>query len=213
MPRTTKAQRAAETAKAVRALARLDARFKPAAKAAGALPDRRLPKGFATLAKIIVEQQLSVASANAIWGRIEADLGRVTPETALARTVPHLKGLGLGARKAEYVQGIARALQDGDLKLKALSRLSDDEAIEHLTAIRGIGPWTAEIYLLFVEGRHDVWPAGDVALQAAAQAVLDLKTRPDTDTMRDLAEAWRPHRGIAARLLWAYYRVMKAKPG
>ncbi len=212
MSRQTKAERAAETAKAVRALARLDGRLKPAAKAAGVLPDRRLPKGFATLAKIIVEQQLSVASANAIWGRIEADLGRVTPESALSRTVPHLKGLGLGARKAEYVQGIARALLDGELKLRSLKRMSDDEAIEHLTAIRGIGPWTAEIYLLFVEGRHDVWPAGDVALQTAAQAVLGLKSRPDTDAMRDLAEAWRPHRGVAARLLWAYYRVMKSNP-
>jgi len=195
--------------RALRALGRRDPRMARAAKAAGPLPARGLPKGFATLAKIIVEQQLSVAAAEAIWGRVRRDLGKITPAAFLAREVPHLRSLGLGARKAEYVQGIARAVQDKSLKLRSLQKFDDDEAIAHLTAIRGVGPWTAEIYLLFAEGRGDIFPAGDVALQSATQAVLELPTRPDTDGMRELAEAWRPHRGTAARLLWRYYRVMK----
>jgi len=194
---------------ALRALGGRDPRMARAAKAAGPLPERGLPKGFATLAKIIVEQQLSVAAAEAIWGRIRKDLGRITPQAFLSREVPHLRSLGLGARKAEYVQGIARAIGDKSLKLSALKNFSDDEAMAHLTAIRGVGPWTAEVYLLFAEGRPDIFPAGDVALQAAAQVVLDLPQRPDTDGMRTLSEQWRPHRGTAARLLWRYYRVMK----
>jgi DNA-3-methyladenine glycosylase II len=209
MTKRNKPDDAAALTAALRALGERDHRLARAAEAAGPLPERGLPKGFATLAKIIVEQQLSVAAADAIWRRIKSDLGRITPQAFLARDVGHLRALGLGARKAEYVQGIAQAVLDKTLKLSSLANFSDQEAIAYLTAIRGVGPWTAEIYLLFAEGRGDIFPAGDVALQAAAHAVLDLPARPDTDAMRQLAEQWRPHRGVAARLLWRYYRLMK----
>jgi DNA-3-methyladenine glycosylase II len=196
-------------AKALRSLARRDKCLAAAIRFAGPLPDRRLPKGFATLAKIIVEQQLSLAAAEAIWQRLAIDLGEVTPETVLSRDVPHLRGLGLGARKAEYVQGIASAIQSGSLDLETMQRFSDVEAQAHLTAVRGVGPWTAEVYLLFAEGRSDMFPAGDIALQAAAHYVYDLESRPDVDTFRSMADAWRPWRGAAARLLWQVYRRLR----
>jgi len=190
-------------------LGRRNALIAQAIKVAGPLPDRTLPKGFATLAKIVVEQQLSLAAAEAIWRRLKQDLGKITPASVLTRDVAHLKSLGLGARKAEYVQGMARAVLDKSLKLRGLDEFDDAEALAHLTAIRGIGPWTAEVYLLFAEGRHDIFPAGDVALQAAAHTAFGLAARPDADELRSLAEDWRPHRGIAARVLWRYYAVMK----
>jgi DNA-3-methyladenine glycosylase II len=197
-------------AKGLRILARRDKNMARAIRFAGPLPDRSLPRGFATLAKIIVEQQLSLAAAAAIWSRLEADLGKVTPAAVLSRDVPHLKALGLGARKAEYVQGIATALISGDLDLTALAQMTDIDAIAHLTAVRGVGPWTAEVYLLFAEGRSDIFPAGDIALQAAAQWTFDLPARPDTESFRIMADNWRPWRGAAARLLWQVYRQMKA---
>lgn len=201
---------AAAVAAALGELAERDPRLARAAEAVGPLPRRNLPRGFASLAKIIVEQQLSLAAAEAIWGRVRRDLGRITPQAFLARELGQLRALGLGARKAEYLQGVARAVLDKSLKLRGLGQFDDDEAIAHLTAVRGVGPWTAEVYLLFAEGRGDIFPAGDVALQSAAQQVLGLSVRPDTDALRQLADAWRPHRGVAARLLWQYYRVMKA---
>jgi len=196
-------------AKGLRILARRDKSMARAIRFAGPLPDRSLPRGFATLAKIIVEQQLSLAAAAAIWSRLEADLGEVTPAGVLSRDVPHLKALGLGARKAEYVHGIATALLSNDLDLPAMCRMTDLDAIAHLTAVRGVGPWTAEVYLLFAEGRSDIFPAGDIALQAAAQWAFDLPTRPDTESFRIMADAWRPWRGAAARLLWHVYRRLK----
>jgi DNA-3-methyladenine glycosylase II len=199
----------ATLAKALRSLARQHRALATAIKYAGPLPDRSLPKGFATIAKIIVEQQLSLASAEAIWRRLVVDLGEVNSVTVLTRDVPHLKGLGLGARKAEYIQGFAQAIHAGDLDLPGLQQLPDDQAIARLTAVRGIGPWTAEVYMLFAEGRSDVFPAGDIALQAAAQRVFDLNARPDIKTFRTMAENWRPWRGAAARLLWQVYRCMQ----
>jgi DNA-3-methyladenine glycosylase II len=195
--------------RALKELARRNPLIAQAIKVAGPLPDRTLPKGFATLAKIVVEQQLSLASAAAIWRRLELDLGKITPASVLTRDVADLKSLGLGARKAEYVQGMARAVLDKSLELRSLNKFDDAEALAHLTAIRGVGPWTAEVYLLFAEGRYDMFPAGDVALQAAAHAALGLATRPGSDELRTLAEAWRPYRGTAARVLWRYYAVMK----
>ena len=199
----------ATLAKALRVLSRRDKCLAQAVRFAGPLPERSLPRGFATLTKIIVEQQLSLAAAAAIQARLEADIGVVTPDTVLSRDVPHLRSLGLGARKAEYIQVIAGALQTGDLDLAHINQLSDLEAIAHLTAIRGIGPWTAEVYLLFAEGRGDIFPAGDIALQAAAQFSFDLPGRPGTDALREMAEDWRPWRGAAARLLWHVYRRLK----
>ena len=196
-------------AMALKALSRKHQSFAHAIRYAGPLPERSLPRGFATLAKIIVEQQLSLTAAQAIWDRLEADLGGVTPEAVLARDVPHLRALGLGARKAEYVQGIAVALADGDLDFAMLKDLPDEEAITSLTAIRGIGPWTAEVYMLFAEGRSDIFPAGDIALQSAARTVFDLPQRPDSKTFRVMAEDWRPWRGVAARIFWQVYRRQK----
>ena len=190
-------------------LARRDQNLAAAIRYAGPLPDRRLPRGFATIAKIIVEQQLSLAAAEAIWKRLLADLGEVTPELVLSREVSHLKSLGLGARKAEYVQGIATTILSGELHLDGLHQSTDADALAALTAIRGIGPWTAEVYLLFAEARHDIFPAGDVALQTAAGYILDMETRPGTDELRAITEAWRPWRGVAARILWQVYRRLK----
>jgi len=194
---------------ALKDLGRRNPLIAQAIKVAGPLPDRTLPKGFATLAKIVVEQQLSLAAAAAIWQRLKQDLGKITPASVLTRDVAHLKSLGLGARKAEYVRGMASAVLDKSLQLRGLKQFDDAGALAHLTAIRGVGPWTAEVYLLFAEGRHDMFPAGDVALQAAAHSALGLAARPDADELRILAEDWRPYRGTAARVLWRYYAVMK----
>lgn len=165
--------------------------------------------GFEGLFRMIVEQQVSVAAAAAIWGRVEAGLGEVTPRAVLARSTDDLRAFGLSGQKVRYGQEIARAHVEGDIDFDHLERLSDAEATARLTAIKGVGLWTAETFLMFCEGRLDVFPGGDVALQEAIRWADGAALRPREREAYARAEAWRPHRGVAAHLLWGWYGAVK----
>lgn len=165
--------------------------------------------GFVGLFRMIVEQQVSVASAASVWARLEAGLGGITPENLLAHDHESLRGMGLSRQKATYGQGMARAQMAGEIDLEHLSTLGDAEAIEALVSLKGVGLWTAEAYLLLCEGRTDVFPGGDVALQEAIKWADGTETRPDTEGAYARAEVWRPYRGVACHLLWAWYTGVK----
>jgi DNA-3-methyladenine glycosylase II len=176
---------------------------------------RLRPGGYSGLVKMIVEQQVSIASAAAIWRRVETGLGEVTPAAVLARDVDALRGFGLSAPKARYALGLAEAVQQGQIDFEQLDRLDDRDAVASLTALKGVGRWTAETYLMFCHGRMDVFPAGDVALQEAHRVAAGLADRCSEKALYTMAETWRPYRGVAAHLLWAYYSALKrekAKP-
>jgi DNA-3-methyladenine glycosylase II len=190
-----------------------DPRWREALAAAGRPRLRRRPDGFAGLASIVVSQQLSTASAKAIWDRLETALDPFSPQAMRRARAPKLARAGLSAPKIRALKEIARAIDRGDLDLAALGALPADEAHGRLTAIHGIGPWTADIYLLFCLGHADAWPAGDLALQEAARLLLGLRARPSSKEMGPLAETWRPWRGAAACMLWTYYRVAKQREG
>ncbi len=190
----------------VRALGEIDPDLGAIREAHGVPPTRLRPPGFSTLLGIITQQQLSLASGRAIWGRLEAGLGRVTADVVLARDIENLRSYGLSLAKARYARALAEAVASGGLDFDALAALDDEAAIRALTRVKGIGRWTAEIYLLAVLQRADVFPAADVALMTAAQQVKRLPVRPDARELARLAEAWRPWRAIAARLLWHHYR-------
>ena len=174
---------------------------------------RRRPGGFAGLASIIVSQQLSTASANAIWTRLAAQLDPFEP-AAVRRARPiRLARAGLSAAKIRALKAIAKAVDGGTLDLAGLVDRPADDAHRTLIEVHGIGPWTADIYLLFCLGHADTWPAGDLALQEATRLLLALKTRPTSKEMGPLAESWRPWRGAAACMLWSYYRSAKQRDG
>jgi len=198
-------------AEALGALAARDPDLARAAAVAGPLPDRRRSPGFATLAKIVVQQQLSLASAAAIWGRLEAAARPVAPAAILALDDDALRRIGLSARKAEYCRALAAEIVEGRLDLAGLAALDDEAAVAALVRVKGIGRWTAEIYLLFALDRRDIWPAGDLALRVAIQRLKGLAARPDGPAMAALADPWRPWRGVAARLLWHYYRAIRGR--
>jgi DNA-3-methyladenine glycosylase II len=166
--------------------------------------------GYAGLARFIVDQQVSLASAAAIWARLEAGLGG---EVSADRVLAHEEGLarlGLSRPKIRYLIGLAEAERDGRVDFAALGDLDDDAAIAALTALTGIGRWTAEVYLMFCEGRMDVFPAADIALQEAMRWADRADARPGEKAAYARAELWRPYRGVAAHLLWAAYRAVKA---
>jgi DNA-3-methyladenine glycosylase II len=167
---------------------------------------RRRDPGFATLLRAIVGQQLSVASAAAIWGRIEAGIDPLTPDGFRAASDDTLRGMGLSAQKIRYGRSLSDLIAEGGLDLDALRGVEDEAAIEALIQIKGIGRWTAEVYLLFALGRPDAFPADDLALMIAAQRMKRLAERPDRRAMIALAEPWRPWRGAVAHLLWQFYR-------
>jgi DNA-3-methyladenine glycosylase II len=192
---------------ALAALGKIDPRFVALVAAAGRPLLRRRTEGFAGLAAIVVGQQLSVASANAIWGRLAAAFDPFEPSAILRARPARLARFGLSAPKIRALKAIARAVVKGDLALAALAELTADEAHAMLTAVHGIGPWTADTYLLSCLGHADVWPAGDLALQEAARVAFALPARPTAKEMQGLAEAWRPWRAVAARVLWTYYRA------
>lgn len=170
---------------------------------------RTRPGGFEGLFQMIVEQQVSVASAAAIWGRVEAGMGAMTPEALLAHEPETLRGWGLSGQKARYGREIAQAQIEGRLDFAGLRHLADDDAIAVLTAIPGVGRWTAEIYLMFCEGRTDLFPAADIALQEAMRWADGAEVRPDARAARIRAERWAPHRSTAAHLLWGWYGGVK----
>jgi DNA-3-methyladenine glycosylase II len=203
----------ADLERALAGLIETDPRWRQALAAAGRPGLRRRPDGFAGLASIVVSQQVSTASAKAIWGRLEAALDPFNPETVRRARTAKLARAGLSAPKIRTFKAIARAIDRGDLDLTALAALPADDAHQRLTAIHGIGPWTADIYLLFCLGHADAWPAGDLALQEAARLLFALRERPSSRDMGPLAESWRPWRGAAACLLWSYYRVAKEREG
>ena len=188
-----------------------DPRLSPILAVAGRPPLRRRPAGFAGLASIVVSQQLSTASASAIFGRLNRLIDPLDGEGIRRCRTPRLRRIGLSAAKVRTLKAIAAAVENGTLELAALGELPADEAHKVLTAVHGIGPWTADIYLLFCLGHADAWPAGDLALQEAARLGLGLAARPSSRIMAGLAEPWRPWRGVAACLLWTYYRALKGR--
>ncbi len=175
-------------------------------RACGLPPVRRRPEGFAGLVHIIAAQQVSAASANAIIGRLEAALRRCTPEDFLELDEAALRAIGLSRQKMRYCRALAEDLLAGRIDLDGLAELDDEAAIERLVQAKGIGLWSAEIYLLFALRRPDVWPADDLAVQVAVQRVKGQDARPGRAAMVEIAEPWRPHRSAAARFLWHVYR-------
>jgi DNA-3-methyladenine glycosylase II len=180
---------------------------------AGDPPLRRREPGFEGLARIVVSQQVSVASATAIWGRF-ADVVRPMEAAAiLARSDEDLRGAGLSRPKIRTLRAISTAIVHEGLALDRFDSATDEAVHEALTRVSGIGPWTADIFLMACMGRADAFAAGDLALQEAARLAFELESRPDAAGLLELAERWRPWRSVAARLLWAYYKVVKEREG
>jgi DNA-3-methyladenine glycosylase II len=169
--------------------------------------------GFQTLIHIILEQQVSLASARAAYERLLVATGRLAPERFLALRDEELKGIGFSRQKTAYGRGLAEAILDGRLDLTLIETLDDAEAKTRLTAIKGIGSWTADIYLMMGLRRPDTWPNGDLALAVAVQRVKRLRKRPTPDRLQEVGEAWRPWRAVAARILWHYYLSSPRKNG
>lgn len=171
-------------------------------------PEPRLREpGYETLLRTIVGQQVSVAAAAAVWRKLEAELGAgCAPDALLGRDHDTLRACGLSRQKQGYARSLAEMVLSGALDLKALPA-DDEEAIAQLVQIKGIGRWSAEIYLLFAEGRPDIWPAGDLAVQIEVGRILGLPERPSEKMTRQLAEAWRPHRGAVAIMAWHHYNT------
>lgn len=166
------------------------------------VPRRR--HGFESLVEIVVSQQLSVAASDTIFGRVKAKVVPFDPATLLATQADVLRACGLSAPKQRHMKSIASAILDGSLDLKRVRNMHDDDARAHLTAVKGIGPWTADIYLMGSLGRADIWPVGDVALQAAIARALKLRKRPNEKGMEKISRNWKPWRTIAARLFWMH---------
>lgn len=198
---------------AIAALVALDPRWSPVFERTGRPPLRRRGGGFAGLAQIIVGQQVSTASAAAIHGRLVAIADPFDHAAVLRARRDRLVRVGLSGAKIKTLKAIAKAIDTGAIDLHALHDLPADDAHAALVALHGIGPWTADLYLLACIGHGDAWPAGDLALQEAARLAFGLKARPTAKEMTALAEGWRPWRAVAARLLWSYYRTVKQREG
>jgi DNA-3-methyladenine glycosylase II len=195
------------------ALALLEPRFGEIEPRAGPLPWRSRAYGFAGILRAICGQQISNQAAEAIWGRLAAIDGALTPQGLLALDDAVLCGVaGLSRPKAAHARSLARACLDGSLDFVGLAALPDDAAAAHIAAVKGLGPWTADIYLLFAEGRADVFPRGDVALAAGAAHLLELPERPGPRELVAMARAWSPWRSLAARLLWHHWRWVTGRP-
>ena len=203
-----------DLAQAVTALARQCAHMQKIHAQHGLPPLRDFKADFSGLAKIVVGQQLSIASANAIWSRVSAAIQPFEAERLFAMSDASLANLGLSGGKIRTLKAVADAVISGELNLPSLNRRSDAVIHETLTSLHGIGPWTADIYLLFALRRTDAFAAGDLALQIAAQRILGLDQRPTAAQLIEIAERWRPFRAVAARLLWSHYGAARliAKP-
>ncbi|MGA2793822.1 MAG: DNA-3-methyladenine glycosylase 2 family protein [Roseiarcus sp.] len=179
----------------------------------GAPPLRRQEPGFVGMARIIISQQLSTASANAIFKRLEAAVAPLDAQGLIAADDEKLRACGLSTAKIRALRALAQAVARDGLDLTGLGALGAGQAHQALVAIKGVGPWTADIFLLFCLGHPDSFPAGDLALQEAARLALGLKERPNARRLEEIAERWRPLRGVAARMLWAYYRMARKRVG
>ncbi|MFK5997450.1 MAG: DNA-3-methyladenine glycosylase 2 family protein [Rhodobacterales bacterium] len=189
-------------------LAQIEPRFAAALKLTGPLPLRLRRHGFEALLDAIVSQQISVAAASSIWKRL-CDAQMITARDVRAATEDDLRGCGLSRPKIKYVKSLA----ESGLDYAALRATPTSDVIAQLIEIKGIGNWTAEIYAMFSLGRADVFAAGDLALQEAAKVLFELDARPSEKAFNQMAQAWSPWRAVAARLLWAYYRLMKDREG
>ena len=190
---------------AVEALAQREKAFASVVEKHGVPEPRRSEPGAHTLLRTIVGQQVSVAAARSMWSKLEAAYGSPPElEAILTATDEELRLAGISRQKAGYARSLAELVLSGELDLSALPE-DDEEAIAHLIRIKGIGRWSAEIYLLFAEGRPDVWPAGDLAVQIEIGRLMGIEGKPSEKQLREIAEAWRPHRGAAAILAWHSY--------
>lgn len=183
--------------------------FAPLAKETGSVPIRWLDAGFKGLVFVVTGQQISIAAGRAIFNRLEAALGSITPETLAGASDDVLREAGFSAPKIRTLRALQEAAARRGLDLDALHERPAEDAIAELCAIKGIGPWTAEVYLLFAAGHPDIFPAADLALQEATRLAFALDGRPAPRDLRAMSDAWSPWRSAAARLLWAYYRVKK----
>jgi DNA-3-methyladenine glycosylase II len=171
---------------------------------------RRSPE-FSTLVQIILEQQVSLRSAAAIFARLSAAINPFEPEHIRRKGELHLRSLGLTRQKAAYLVHLSTAIVDGELELRRLTRLSDEAARLSLMKVKGIGAWSADVYLLMAMRRADIWPAGDLALAVALKDLKKLEARPSPETLLQHAEQWRPYRAVAARMLWQYYLAQRGR--
>jgi DNA-3-methyladenine glycosylase II len=188
-----------------------DPRLAPVAEKAGAFSLRRREAGFAGLCAIVCGQQLSTASAAAIRNRLFAAFDPFHHDSVRRARADRLKRLGLSAPKIKSIREIGKAVSKGVIDLSAVGNMESDSAHAALIALHGVGPWTADIYLLFCLGHADAFPSGDLAVQEAARIALGLRKRPDAKALTKMAQAWRPWRGVAAHLLWAYYHAVKKR--
>jgi DNA-3-methyladenine glycosylase II len=197
---------ASDLAASLTALGGIEPAFAAALARVGVPEPRISERGYVTLLRAIIGQQVSVASANAIWNKLEAATGGAADPANMARTSDEaLRGAGLSRQKMSYARSLSDEVLSGRLDFEKLPE-DDEEAIAHLVAVKGIGRWTAEIYLLFAEGRQDIFPAGDLAVQIEIGNIMGLEDRPTEKAVRALAEPWRPHRGAAAVFAWHHRR-------
>lgn len=202
----------ADIAEGIAALIKIEPRFRIAVDESSPIPLRRKPSGFAPLLQAIVGQQISVAAAAGIWKRVE-QANATTPKMVLALSDDELRACGLSRPKVKYARAIAEACESRALCFDFCRNAPVEDAIKMMTAIKGVGTWTAEIYLMFSVGRADVFASKDLALQEATRVLFDLKTRPSGKQMEEMAAGWSPWRAVAARILWAYYRTSKGREG
>jgi DNA-3-methyladenine glycosylase II len=190
--------------KAVKHLAK-ECTIMSAAHAYVGVPEWRVRAGgYAGLARIIAFQQLSTKAAGTIWGRVETLVGKVTPQSILTADIDALRACGMSRPKISHIRSIATAIEDGSLNLKRVAKASDDAAREELVAVTGIGPWTADVYLMFALGRWDVFPHADIGLSEAYRMISGERKRHPPKKFLRTGERWRPYRGVAAHMLWAY---------
>ena len=190
---------------AVKVLCAADTRLRSIVDRFGPPPLWKREPGFPTLIHIILEQQVSLASAKACFVKLNAELSELTPKTFLILSDEALLNIGFSRQKTRYSRILARAVLDGSLDVEGLTLAADAVVFSQLTALTGIGPWTANIYLLMALGRHDIWPGGDLALEVAIQKLFGLDHRPKGEEFQQIGNPWRPHRAVAARILWHYY--------
>jgi DNA-3-methyladenine glycosylase II len=195
--------------KAVKALAKQCTIIETAHARVG-VPEWRTRQGdYAGLARIIAYQQLSTRAAGTIWGRVEVLLGKVTPSCVLAADIDALRGCGLSRQKIAHIRSIAEAVESGSLNLKRVAKASDKNAQAELVAVKGIGPWTADVYLMFCLGRWDVFPHADIGLSEAYRMITGERKRHPPKKFLKTGEKWRPYRGVAAHMLWSYINAVR----